>query len=321
LSEAIVDLTASLYDFVVTSEEAVIRSRVPLDSRRSHLSTQAHHLAARFQAARRHLGDDVARKADEAALHLWEMGAHLKDRRPCVETIKARWDGLGHSYEALREEIQTQEWKVPEGVRLERVKPQNYWRNLFHVHNGVASVLLCELVFTTSNQAVLTAAAASLLFLSLDFIRRMSPRFQAFLVEGPVGAIARAHEHRQVPSATWMALAIMLGLLVMPMLAVEIGVLALGVGDPAAAVIGKRWGSTKIRGQKSLQGTLAFALTTGLAVAAMLAFFHPALGLATIVTVSAASGLAGAVTEVVSDPLDDNFTIPLVVALVAALLI
>jgi dolichol kinase len=321
LPDAIVDLTASLYDFVVTSEEAVIRRRVRVDARRLHLSAQAHHLAARFQAARRHLSDDVARKTDEAAVHLREMGARLNDRRPCARTIKARWDGLGHSYEALREEIQTQEWKIPEGVRLDRVKPQNYLRNLFHVHNGVVSVLLCELVFTTTNQAVLTAAAATLLFFALDLARRFSPRFQEFLLSGPAGSIARAHEHHQVPSATWMALAIMLGLLVMPMLAVEIGVLALGIGDPAAAIFGKRWGRTKIRGQKSLQGAMAFTFTTGLAVAALLTVFHPVLDLATIATVSVAAGLAGAITEVVSEPLDDNFSIPLVVAFVATLLI
>jgi dolichol kinase len=42
--------------------------------------------------------------------------------------------------------------------------------------------------------------------------------------------------------------------------------LALGVGDPAAAWVGRRWGTLKILGRKSLQGTLAFVAAATLVV-------------------------------------------------------
>lgn len=315
MSEAIIDLTASLYDFVVASEEVLSRGRLRLTDRRSQLSRRADGLSERFQEARRHMGDDLARKSDDAASQLRDMALRLKESRPCVDSLRERWTGLGHSYEALREEIQTGKWQVPKGLRFERVKPQNYWRNLFHLNNGLMSVMLCEVVFTTQNQAILTAACITMLFFGLDLARRIVPSFQVFLVNGPVGAIARAHEHHQVPSSTWFALATLLGLLTMPLLAVELGVLVLAVGDPVAAIIGKRWGRTKIRGQKSLEGSLAFLVSSFLVVGALLLTCHPGLSLLTVLSVSVVSGLVGAVAEVLTEPVDDNFSIPLCVAL------
>ncbi|MBD90649.1 MAG: hypothetical protein CL940_09950 [Deltaproteobacteria bacterium] len=321
MSEAIIDLTVSLYDFVLASEEVVGAGRSRVAERRHQLSRTAHALAERFQDARRDMGDDVARKLDEAADHLREMSSRLRESRPCVDGLRERWTWLGHSYEALREEIHTGRWEVPRGLRLERIKPQNYLRNLFHVNNGLISVMLCELVFTTQNQAILTAACVTALFFTLDLARRIIPSFQVYLVKGPVGSIARAHEHRQVPSSTWFALATLMGLLTMPMLAIEIGVLALAIGDPVAAIVGKRWGRTKLRGQKSLQGSLGFFVSAALAIGLFLAVFHPEVALTTVVALSLLSGAVGAVVEVVTEPVDDNFSIPMVVGFFALLLL
>jgi len=136
-----------------------------------------------------------------------------------------------------------------------------------------------------------------------------------------MGSIARAHERRQVTSATWFGLSILIGLLAMPMLAMEVGVLALGVGDPIAAIVGKRWGKTKLRGQKSLQGSLAFLVSASSAIALFLCVCHPELAASTVTAVSLVAGLVGAITEVVTEPVDDNFSIPLVVGLFALLLL
>ena len=321
MSEAIVDLTVSLYDFVLASEEVMNAGRSRIAERSQQLSRTAHGLAERFQEARRDMGDDVAGKADEAAELLREMASRLKERSPCVDGLRERWNRLGHSYEALREEIHTGRWEVPRGLRLERLKPQNYWRNLFHVNNGLISVLLCELVFTTQNQAILTAACVTIVFFGLDLARRIIPSFQVFLVNGPVGSIARAHEHHQVPSSTWFALATLMGLLTMPMLAIEVGVLALAIGDPVAAIVGKRWGTIKLRGQKSLQGSLGFLASAALAIGLFLTVFHPEVALETVVGVSLLAGAVGAVVEVLTEPIDDNFSIPMVVGFFALLLL
>lgn len=321
MSEAIIDLTTSLYDFVLASEEVLHLGRSRVSERRHQLARTAHGLAERCREARRHMSDDLARKVDDAASHLQEMSSRLKESRPCVDSLRDRWNRLGHAYEALREEVQTGQWERPRGLRLERIKPQNYWRNLFHVNNGLISVMLCELVFTTQNQAILTAACVTVLFFGLDLARRIIPSFQVFLINGPIGTIARAHEHRQVPSSTWFALATLLGLLTMPMLAIEIGVLALAVGDPIAAIVGKRWGTTKIRGQKSLEGSLGFLVSAAVAIGGFLLFFHPELAWTTVAGLSLLAGFVGAVVEVVTEPVDDNFSIPMVVGFAALLLL
>jgi dolichol kinase len=79
----------------------------------------------------------------------------------------------------------------------------------------------------------------------------------------------------------------------------------LSVGDPAAAVIGQRWGRIRI-GKKSLEGTISFF--TG-AVAAGMVFqgFWPSLSMATLST----GALIGAVVELLPLNIDDNLLLPL----------
>ena len=84
----------------------------------------------------------------------------------------------------------------------------------------------------------------------------------------------------------------------------------------AAAVIGRRFGRTKLPGGRSLEGSLAFVLAGGLpALAVLLGFHHLPLVTAAVVALSGA--VAGAAAEVLSGRLDDNFTIPLIASLSA----
>lgn len=83
------------------------------------------------------------------------------------------------------------------------------------------------------------------------------------------------------------------------------------VGDPASALIGRRFGRHKFK-NKSLEGSSAF-----LVAAVLVALFVPELALVT--------GLVGAfvatVTEALSFRVDDNATVPLVSGLVMTLLL
>ncbi len=87
------------------------------------------------------------------------------------------------------------------------------------------------------------------------------------------------------------------------------GLVILAVGDPAAAIIGKRWGRVRI-GRKSLEGTLAFiacALTAGL----LFRGFWPEIS----VVPFAAGVLAAALVELLPLKIDDNLILPPVAAL------
>lgn len=89
------------------------------------------------------------------------------------------------------------------------------------------------------------------------------------------------------------------------------GILAASLGDPAARLVGRRFGTVRLVRHKSLQGTLALALVAWIAARA-LGFAWPV-------------ALGGAMGAVLADcasafrpfdiPLDDNFTAPVAASL------
>ena len=90
----------------------------------------------------------------------------------------------------------------------------------------------------------------------------------------------------------------------------------LGFADPAAAVIGRRFGQVRLINGRSLEGTATFFVTAWVTGMAALAVFHPEIPRAGVMCLGAA--VTGAIAELVSRRVDDNFTIPMSVALVAA---
>merc|ERR550537_473087 len=75
-----------------------------------------------------------------------------------------------------------------------------------------------------------------------------------------LGFLTRDGEQHTINSATWY----MSGMFILALSFKEnklpccLGSLALGVGDPAAALIGSKFGQIKIFGKKTLEGTSAF---------------------------------------------------------------
>jgi phytol kinase len=95
----------------------------------------------------------------------------------------------------------------------------------------------------------------------------------------------------------------------MPGTAVELGLLVLAFGDPAASVLGKRYGKRKLWREKSLVGFNAFI---AISFVVSFIFLSLAMGGETLtwrLGVAAIAAVVGAVTELFSERLDDNFTI------------
>ena len=130
---------------------------------------------------------------------------------------------------------------------------------------------------------------------------------------GMFGALAHAHERHRINSSTWYATALLiLSLLTSPAVS-AIAVAVLGIGDPVAALIGRRFGRTQLRAGRSLEGTSAFVVSASLtAFLVATALLPGTLGLRAVVAVVA--GVSGALAEVFSTRADDNLTIPLAVA-------
>jgi dolichol kinase len=190
-------------------------------------------------------------------------------------------------------------------------RPSNHARSVFHVASGAFALALIRFV---PGRGWLLAAAATFgaAAWSMEIARRRSARVNDRLMR-LFGAVAHADERHRVNSSTWYVTALVLLALFAPRYAAEIGVLVLAVADPAAGFVGRRFGRTRFASGRSLEGAIAFLVVGAGAAFAWLAAASgvPAARAAALALIGAA---AGAVTELRSTRIDDNFSIPVVVA-------
>lgn len=194
-------------------------------------------------------------------------------------------------------------------------RPENYARSFFHVLSAAAALLMLRLV-PHREWLVLLSGSLALFAWSLETARRVYPPANAYLMRF-FSRIAHPEETHKVNSSTWYLTALVGLALFAPLRSAELGVVVLGLADPAAGFIGRRIGRTKIRKNRSLEGTLGF-FAVGMAGAfALLMAFYP-LPLPSTLAIAAVASAAGALIELATIRFDDNFTIPVTVALVAA---
>ncbi len=194
-------------------------------------------------------------------------------------------------------------------------RPENYARSLFHVLSAAMAFL--ALRFIPERKWLVVASGSLALFAwSLETLRRVHPPANTYLMRF-FSRIAHAEETHKVNSSTWYLTALLGLALFSPVRAAELGVVVLGLADPAAGFIGRRIGRIKLRKNRSLEGTLGFFAVGMAAAFAILLAFHP-MPLASMLAIAAVAGTAGAVVELATIRLDDNFTIPVAVAFVVA---
>jgi dolichol kinase len=196
------------------------------------------------------------------------------------------------------------------------VRPTNYARSLFHVAS--AAVALTAVALLPSRGWLIAIPGAFALYAwSMEIARRLNPRLNDRLMRF-YGAIVHPHERYRVNSATWYGTALVLLALFATVPAMVTAVVVLGVADPIAGFVGRRWGSRTLRAGRSLEGSLAFFVSGTVAAAVALAIAHVG-SPAAIVVLAGLAGLAGAIAELFATHLDDNFTIPMAVGAVATL--
>ena len=88
--------------------------------------------------------------------------------------------------------------------------------------------------------------------------------------------------------------------------------------DPAAALVGRRFGRTRMPNGRSLEGSAAFVVAGAAVAWGTLGIWHPELDSARGLMVAGAAAVLGAVGELASGRVDDNFSIPLAAAAGAA---
>jgi dolichol kinase len=146
----------------------------------------------------------------------------------------------------------------------------------------------------------------------MEASRRFSPQVNERLMKF-FGKVAHAHERHRVNSSTWYGTALLILALWSTPAVAAIAVMVLGIGDPIAALIGRRFGRTRLRAGRSLEGSLGFLLSASVIAFAIASVLLPGT-IGSHVLVAVVAGLSGAVAEIFSTRLDDNLTIPLAVA-------
>ncbi|MFZ5444195.1 MAG: diacylglycerol/polyprenol kinase family protein [Myxococcota bacterium] len=207
-------------------------------------------------------------------------------------------------------------------IHVPNLRPTNYARSLFHVASATFAVFAIEWLASPGILLGIAVAWAAFAW-TCEISRRLDPRINTLLMKF-FGPVAHEHEAHRVNSATWYATALVLLALTRSTTLCVAGVAVLGVGDPMAALVGRRFGRIRLLHGRSLEGTLAFVLAGSLATFGLLVLFHGAMGVGAALVLALAAGIAGAIAELVSLRVDDNFSIPLSagagVALMATLL-
>jgi len=245
-----------------------------------------------------HQIEEVRPRADASAARLREEW-HLFQRR------------LQPAYGSLAATLERLALPVPS------LRPTNYARNVFHITCGLGTLSLVQFVLSPTGMIILGCGFAAFCWLmeALRVRHDGVTRFFMFFL----GKIAHPHEHHRVNSSTWYASALAVLALCSSPMATSLGVIILALADPVAAMVGRRFGRVSLRSGRTLEGSLAFFVVGALASVAVLAVFYPALRPAAVLLVSVTASVFGALTELFSGRLDDNFTIPLGSALGAML--
>lgn len=229
--------------------------------------------------------------------------------------VRAAWARFRVSavpaYESLAAALRAEHAPVPS------LRPSNLARSAFHALTGLAALLLMELVFSERGR-VLATGAFFVFAWTLETTRRFSKPWNDLLYR-IFGFLAHPHERFRVNSSTWYGTALFLLAWVCSLETAAVAVTVLGFADPAAALVGRRWGRHPLRGGRSLEGSLTFVAVGALATAAALGVFHPELGIAAIAVMSLSGGVAGALAELYLTRFDDNFSIPIAAAAASGL--
>jgi dolichol kinase len=176
-------------------------------------------------------------------------------------------------------------------------------RKAIHV-SSTALPLLVWLVPRPVALAVLLPGAAIALGIDLARHRHRGFRYQ-FLRR--TRTMLRTHERHGLAGATYMAVAYAVALVLFPKPVAVAAMLFNGLGDAAAALVGKRWGRHRTSWGKSWEG-FAAGLATDLGVAGAICLVAPSVPFAA----AAFGALVAATVEFAPLPVDDNVRVTLV---------
>jgi dolichol kinase len=177
-------------------------------------------------------------------------------------------------------------------------------RKLYHLLGGLG--LLSLYYVLGRQQALICYGILIVTVLAVDITRLRVPAFNQF-IQTRFSSFIRKNEANKLTGTAPYVLGIALTLLLYRTDIATAAICFLAFGDVAATTVGERYGQTKISGEKSLEGTLAFVAAAVLSgVLLNFAGIHLLYGLILTGSIIAAG------VELLPLPLNDNLVIPVV---------
>ena len=200
----------------------------------------------------------------------------------------------------------------PLDIQVPSLRPTNYARNAYHVLSGIMAVWLVEWVLPAAWLLPVAGALAGFAW-TCEITRRRFVWVNDLLMRA-FRPFAHPHEAWRINSATWFTTSlVLLAATGRPMIA-STALVILALADPAAALVGRRFGTIKIVNGRSLQGTLTFFVVGALASLALLSWRHPEVGPTVTLALALVGSAGAAVAELFARRIDDNLAIPASVA-------
>ncbi len=132
------------------------------------------------------------------------------------------------------------------------------YRKIFHI---TSCGTLAILIWYFGKKVLLPwILAVAFLFPILDYLRKYIPIIQNISLT-LFGIITRPYEHLRITGASWVLIGSGITALLFNEKIVIIAILIMGLSDSAAAIVGIKFGTTRLF-NKSLEGSLAFFITT-----------------------------------------------------------
>lgn len=229
-----------------------------------------------------------------------------------------RWRATHARMLASHQRLQTEHGLHDRGH--ERVKPHNLRRSVFHAGSGIAWALVYEHVFDRP-QMLLALACFLVLFATDDVMRRWFPDRRSQAAVAVFRLLSRPSESDKIASSTWYTLGLIVGVLTLPDHAFLLGVLVLALADPAAALVGRRFGRRRLYRDKSVIGSAAFFTVAFVIAAVIIAMRFPGLSAAAWLGSAAVIAATGTVAELLGGHVQDNVSIPVATGAITALLL
>jgi len=175
--------------------------------------------------------------------------------------------------------------------------------------------LIFPVVYYFSPNKILVISIISfflLLIVILEVERRRHPGLWPYVIRRPYGKIFKKEPGR-ILGTTYFLAASLLSILIFEKGVAILALLFSVFGDAASAIVGVKYGRTRLFKEKSLEGSLAFFIICFLVALPLISSRKMMAGVempAKLLVILVGS-LAASLIEVLPTRLDDNFTIPL----------